>query len=205
MMQELKNKSSWKSCLHWQLGISTINKDFLTPFRKYWQDSTVEGHVLIFSCKNIKIATSCWTTIDRRMLVPTEKDTPHPRTKEKLRQDGRRGTIMLLSNPIPARDSWRAQTKPYVHQDPEKGALIHTRNWARPACECLSFSYGGVGQQWPATGTGVLAAAVLGGTTCGIRPLGGGHHEPYHRATRWVNLKLENNYTKEALIPLWRF
>ena len=45
--------------------------------------------------------------------------------------------------------------------------------------ECLSFSCGGVGQQWPATGTGVLAAAVLGGTTCGIHPLGGGHHEPY--------------------------
>ena len=32
-----------------------------------------------------------------------------------------------------------------------------------------------MGQQWPATGTGTLAAADLGGPVCGISPLGEGH------------------------------
>ena len=35
------------------------------------------GHAPIFSCRNTKIATSCWTTIDRRMLEPTKKRYPH--------------------------------------------------------------------------------------------------------------------------------
>ena len=30
---------------------------------------------IIFSCKNSKVTTSCWTTIARRMLDPTKKDT----------------------------------------------------------------------------------------------------------------------------------
>ena len=32
------------------------------------QDGGVEGCTLIFSCENTKITSSCWTTIDRRML-----------------------------------------------------------------------------------------------------------------------------------------
>ena len=48
-----------------------------------------------------------------------QKDTQCPRAKEKPQEDGRRGKIMLESNPIPTRDTWRAQTKPCVHQDPE--------------------------------------------------------------------------------------
>ena len=67
------------------------------------QDGRVEGCALISSCESTKIATSYWTTIDRKTLEPTQKkDTPHPKTK-KLQQDGRRGTIMIKSNPIPAR------------------------------------------------------------------------------------------------------
>ena len=31
-----------------------------------------------------------------------------------------------------------------------------------------------MGQQWPTAGTEALAAAVLGGVVCGLRPLGGG-------------------------------
>ena len=33
-----------------------------------------------------------------------------------------------------------------------------------------------MGQQWPVTGTGALAAADLGGTMCGINTHGGGGH-----------------------------
>ena len=38
-------------------------------------------------------STSCWATIDRRMLEPTKKANPHPKTREKLQWDGRRGAI----------------------------------------------------------------------------------------------------------------
>ena len=61
-----------------------------------------------------------------------------------------------------------------------KQSLVHTRtqrphrNWVRPAFECLSVSCRDVGQQWPATGIGPLAAADLAGMVCDISPLGGG-------------------------------
>ena len=49
----------------------------------------------------------CW--------IPPKKDNPHPRAKEKLQQDGRRGKIVLESNPLPARDTRMAQIKRCVH------------------------------------------------------------------------------------------
>ena len=67
------------------------------------QDGGVEGCALISSWENTKITNSCWITIDRRTLEPTNKDTL-PKTKKKPQQDGRRGTITIKSNPIPA--SW---------------------------------------------------------------------------------------------------
>ena len=82
----------------------------------------------------------------------------------------------LESDPRPARDAQRAQTKPCAHPDPEKGAVTSARDGVRPAFECLSVSSGGTGQQWPAMGTGALAEADLGGAACGINPLGGVHH-----------------------------
>ena len=54
--------------------------------------------MLIF-CKNSKITSCCLTTIDRRMLDPTKKNTPHPRAKEKPKQDGRRGKITFRIKP----------------------------------------------------------------------------------------------------------
>ena len=66
----------------------------------------------------------------------------------------------LKSNLIPARDAWRVQTKPCEHQDRGTGAVILTRHRARPAFECL-VSCRGMGQQWPAPGTGAPTAAVL--------------------------------------------
>ena len=62
-----------------------------------------DGHVLISSSKSVKITTSCWITIYRRMQesTPKGKTNPCPKTKKKLQPDGRRGTIMIESNPIP--------------------------------------------------------------------------------------------------------
>ena len=54
------------------------------------------------------------------------------------------------------------------------------RDQAKPACECLRVSCGGLGQQGSATGTGAQAAAVLGGKVSAIIPLGGGHHYLFH-------------------------
>ena len=60
----------------------------------------------------------------------------------------------------PIRDAQRVQTKSCVPQDSGKEAVTSTRDWARPAFEYLSVSYRGMGQQWPASGIGALAAAV---------------------------------------------
>ena len=62
-------------------------------------------------------------------------------------------------------DSWRAQTKPCVHQDPRERSNDPTRDRVRLACECLGVFCGGIGQQWPAVGSGALAAAVHEGTS----------------------------------------
>ena len=40
------------------------------------------------------------------------------------------------------------------------------KHWSRLAWECLGVPGGGMGQQWPAAGSGALAAAVLGGGVC---------------------------------------
>ena len=74
----------------------------ITIYRLPVQDGGVEGHAIISSCKSTKIITSCWTAIDRRTSEPTKRDTPCPKTKKKLQPDGRRGTITIKSNPIPA-------------------------------------------------------------------------------------------------------
>ena len=82
----------------------------------------------------------------------------------------------LESDPRPARDAQRAQTKPCAHPDPEKGAVTSARDGVRPTFECLSVSCRGRGQQRPIMGTEALAAADLGGTVRGTSPLGEGHH-----------------------------
>ena len=103
---------------------------------------------------------------------------------------------------MPARDTWRVQTKPCAHWNPWKEAVIPTRDSVRLACDYLRVSYGGMSQQQPAAGTGALAAEVLGGATCCISPLGRGCHYSNYRATGWVIHKLENNYTKKLLALL---
>ena len=78
---------------------------------------------------------------------------------------GTRKSLLQDSEPENAQ---KVQIKLCVLQDPGKGAVISTRDRGRPAFECLSVSWGETGQQWPATGTGALAAAVLGGTACEV-------------------------------------
>lgn len=103
------------------------------------KDGRVEGRVPIFSCENNKIATCCWTTINKTMLDPTKKDTPHPKAKEKAQQDGRRVKSLLESNPISTRDPQKAQTKPYVYQDPEAPQRLSQTCFG--VFECLLWSH----------------------------------------------------------------
>ena len=57
---------------------------------------------------------------------------------------------------------FKGTTKPYVHQDPRERSSDSTRDRAKLTLEDLGVSGGGVGQQWPATGSGTLTTAVLG-------------------------------------------
>ena len=53
------------------------------------------------------------------MLDPTKKDTHIPGQRRSPSKMVEGTKSHLESNPIPARDVWRAQTKPCVFQDPE--------------------------------------------------------------------------------------
>ena len=135
----------------------------------------------------------------RRMLDPTRKRYPTSKAKEKPQQDGRRGEIALESNPIPSRNTGRAQTKPCVHQDPEAPQRLNQ------TCLGINISSRGIGQQWPASRTGALGSADVGHTACGISLLGGGRYYPHHKATKQMTHRLQNNYTKEILTVLRKF
>ena len=62
-------------------------------------------------------------------------------------------------DPIPARDTLRAQTC-LVHQDPGERSSDPPRDWPRLASECPGVSSRGVGRCWPAAGLGALTVAV---------------------------------------------
>lgn len=55
-----------------------------------WQSRRMRAHLLLQQHGN---RTSCWATIDRRMLEPTKIAKWHPKTRAELWRDGRRGTI----------------------------------------------------------------------------------------------------------------
>ena len=98
------------------------------------QDGGIEGHMLIFSCKNSKITTCCWTGINRKMLDPPKKDIPHPRAKEKPQQDSRRGEFTFRIKPHTRQRHSKGSIKPWAHQDPEfPQRLSQNCVWVSPA------------------------------------------------------------------------
>ena len=156
-----------------------------------WKGGRVGGCTLISSCENFKIATHCRTTIDRRMLNLTKKDTPGPRAK-KPQQDGRRGKIIFRNKPHTHQRSWEGSNKTLCAPGPRD--LTETE----PDLPLSVFMSPGEAQaqQCPARGTGSLAAADLGHSACALSLLGGGHHQPHHRAAKQTTHKLQNNYIK---------
>ena len=75
----------------------------------------------------------------------------------------------------------------------------------RPRQTCMSVSYRGMGQHWPAVGTQALVAADQGGTARGISPPGGGPLQPRYRATEQTTHKLQNNYADKVLTLMQKF
>ena len=86
-----------------------------------------------------------------------------------------------------------------AHQDSRERSSDPTKDWTRLAYECLGVSGRGMGWQWPAAGSGSLAAAVLGGTVCWnkylwrISPLPlpqstGRKHIPTHQQKVWLKI-----------------
>ena len=68
----------------------------------------------------------CW--------IPPKKDTPHPRAKERLQQDGRRGEIMFRIKPLTHQRHSEGSNKTCVHQDPETPQrLSQNCVWVSPA------------------------------------------------------------------------
>ena len=89
-----------------------------------------------------------------------QKKIPHVQGQRRsLSKTVRGAKSHLESNPIPARDAWRAQTSP-------PKVLIGCAPGPRDPTETepelgLSVSCRGTGQQWPATGAGALGTADL--------------------------------------------
>ena len=80
-------------------------------------------------------------------------------------------------------DSWRAQTKACVHQDPGERSSDPTRDWPRLGWECPGVSGRGMGWHWPAAWSEALNTSS---------PIEGHHyvHCPYYtlvsgQKTRW--------------------
>ena len=128
-------------------------------------------------------------------LVPTKNDTPHPKAKEKPQQDSRKGEIAF-------------RIKSHTRQRCSEGSnkTLCTPG-SRDPTETepdlpLSVSCRGTGEQWPASGTGALAAADLRHVVCGTSPLRGDRHWPHHTAAGKTTHKLQNDYTKEILTLL---
>ena len=74
-------------------------------------------------------------------------------------------------------DSWRAQTKPLVYQDPGEKGSDPTRDWPRLAHECPGVTGRGLGWQWPGLGSGLVGRVE--GTECSsvwMWPFEGGPH-----------------------------
>ena len=136
-----------------------------------------------------KIATSCWTTINRRMLEPTKEDISCPKTKRKPPWEGKVKGISVMSNSLWSHGLYSPWN--YPGQNTGVGSLsllqgifpTQESNPGLPHCRRILYQLSHKGS--PKWGTIMIKS------------------NPIH--TRWVTHRLENNNTKEVLALLWRF
>ena len=115
-----------------------------------WRSRRMCAHLLLL--RTPKWPTCCWTAIYKRMLAPT-KTKQNKQTEKTHIQEQRRSPNKMVggmnscleSNPIPTRDTWRAQKK--------KSCSQQQRDWARPAFACWRAPCRATDQQWSAAGT----------------------------------------------------
>ena len=138
---------------------------FKPIFSPRWWSRGMCAHLLLRELQNYNLLLN---NRQQENVGSHQKKRPHVQGQRKSPSKMVGGAKSCLeSNPIPTRDSWRAQTNLVCTR-----TQIPCRDWARPVCECLLWRYGSVGQQWTATGAGALGAVDL----CGIRSLGRGRH-----------------------------
>ena len=81
-------------------------------------------------------------------------------------------------------------TKPCVNQDAGERSSDPHRRLSQACCECLGASSGGVGQPWPAAGSGALTATVLGASACwhksGKESIQQGGNTAHPSAENWI-------------------
>ena len=116
----------------WRRGTRS-DKSILESWYLDIGDGGVERRALIFSCKNSKITIHCWTTIDRRILDPTNKRYPLPRAKYKPQQDGRRGEILFRVKPHTRQRCLEGSNKPCAPPAPRDPTETETELWVSPA------------------------------------------------------------------------
>ena len=142
-------------CLTWGQTMVEVMKMMATSFKR----SCVRNVVyVVFSALN-PAAGHCWS-----MPLP---ETPGHSQRSLLRcctqyisKFSSKFGKLSSGHRTGETDSWRAQTKPCVHQDPGERSSDHTRDWPRLAHECSGVSGRGVGWWWPAAESGALSAAV---------------------------------------------
>ena len=165
----LRDLVHWLTCSQvFRLGLNyTISFPRSSSSKK---DGGVEKYALIFSFENIKITTICWTTIDRRMLEPTKERYPTSKEQRRsLQQNGRMSTIMLKSNSIPTRDSWRAQTKSSSHQDPGESSSDPHKRLSQTCLWKFKGLLRRCGSSVASHRDRVTYSSKLGGAACGVK------------------------------------
>ena len=123
-----------------------------------------------------------------------QKKIPHTQGQRRSPSKTAGGVkLHLESNPIPTRGARRAQTN-----------LVCTRiqrphrDWARTVFECLLWRYGSAVDCCRGRGSGCSRPG------CGISPLGGGRHSPYHRAARtYKGLGIDSWKAQQKLMCTW--
>ena len=102
----------------------------------FFQNSSLEGHALNLPFKNSKIATTCLTTIDRRMLDLTKKkDSPYPGAKEKPQQHSGKGATTFKIKPQTCQRCSEVEKPNLCTPGPKGRSSDHNRlNWS---CLCV--------------------------------------------------------------------
>ena len=171
-------------CLAWGKTMVGVMKVMVTSFKRTcagtivfnapdltrWWSRRMCTHLLLQELQNYNLLLN---NHQQEKVGFSQKKTPHVQGYRISPRKMVGGTKSCLeSNPIPARDAQRAQTKPWLYQDQETPQrLSQTCLWV---FECyLLQRYGSAVACLRGRGSGYRRPGHI---ACGISPIGGGHH-----------------------------